>query len=132
VTTPYERVGGSDAVIRLCERFYDLMDEREPLLARLHPLDGEGRVSRKSRDRFATFLIGWLGGPEDYVKENGHPRLRMRHARIPVDRAMRDAWLGCMFQAMSECGVPAELDAWLRQRFADVAEFMRNVGEAAP
>jgi hemoglobin len=86
-------------------------------------------VSRRSRDRFGSFLVGWLGGPEDYVQQNGHPRLRMRHARVPVTRAMRDAWLRCMFQAMTDCAVPAPLDAWLRERFAEVAEFMRNVEE---
>jgi hemoglobin len=119
-------------VVRLCERFYDLMDEHEPALAALHPLDSQGRVSRTSRDRFASFLVGWLGGPDDYVRANGHPRLRMRHARVRVDRAMRDAWLVCMFQAMRDCGVPAELDAWLQQRFAEVADFMRNVAEPEP
>jgi hemoglobin len=122
-------MGGSDAVLRLVERFYDVMDEREPELARLHSLASDGRVSRRNRDRFGSFLVGWLGGPQDYVEQNGHPRLRMRHARVAVTRAMRDAWLRCMFQAMSDCGVPATLDAWLRQRFAEVAEFMRNVEE---
>lgn len=129
MTTPYEQIGRSEAVLRLVERFYDVMDEREPELARLHSLDSDGRVSRRSRDRFGSFLVGWLGGPEDYVQQNGHPRLRMRHARVPVTRAMRDAWLRCMFQAMTDCAVPAPLDAWLRERFAEVAEFMRNVEE---
>lgn len=130
MSTPYEQLGGTSAVVALCERFYDLMDEREPELAALHPLDESGRVSQRSRDRFASFLVGWLGGPEDYVRSNGHPRLRMRHARVRVDRVMRDAWLRCMFQAMSDCGVPAPLDPWLRDRFAEVADFMRNVEEA--
>jgi hemoglobin len=129
VTTPYEQSGGRDAVLRLVERFYDLMDASEPALAALHPQE-EGKVSRRSRDRFGSFLVGWLGGPEDYVRENGHPRLRMRHARVPVDRAMRDAWLRCMFQAMDDCQVPSELREFLRQRFAEVADFMRNVDEA--
>jgi hemoglobin len=129
MNTPFDMLGGSEAVRRLAARFYDLMDETEPALARLHPLDERGRVAEQSRNRFASFLEGWLGGPDHYVQQHGHPRLRMRHARVPVDTAMRDAWLRCMYRAMDECGVPSELDAFLRQRFAEVADFMRNVAE---
>lgn len=129
---PYEKLGGREATILLSERFYDLMSELEPDLARLHELDESGRVSRRSRDRFALFFMGWLGGPDDYVQQNGHPRLRMRHARVPVDIRMRDAWLRCMFQAMDDLGVDPELQAFLRPRLAEVANFLRNVVEEAP
>lgn len=125
--TPYEQVGGRDAVLRLSERFYDLMDEQEPELAKLHQLDQEGRVSRSSRERFGLFLVGWLGGPDDYVQQHGHPRLRMRHARVRVDCAQRDAWLRCMFQAMDDCSIPDAPKGFLRQRFTEVADFLRNV-----
>lgn len=128
--TPYDQLGGRAAVLQLSERFYDLMDATEPALAALHERDAAGKVSRRSRDRFALFLVGWLGGPQDYVAQNGHPRLRMRHARVPVDIAMRDAWLRCMYRALDEAKLESELDAFLRQRFAEVADFMRNVDEA--
>ncbi|UQA60861.1 group II truncated hemoglobin [Polyangium aurulentum] len=124
--TPYELLGGEAAVRQLSERFYDAMDRDEPALARLHPLDEHGRVARESRDRFALFLIGWLGGPQDYIAAHGHPRLRMRHARVPVDISMRDAWMRAMRTAMDEVGVPGELRAFLEVRFAEVADFMRN------
>lgn len=124
--TPYRLLGGSDAVKILVERFYDIMSDTEPALARLHPCTPDGRVAREPRDRFALFLIGWLGGPEDYVKQHGHPRLRMRHARVIVDVAMRDAWLRCMQAAMTERGVTGEVRAFLDARFAEVADFMRN------
>ncbi len=126
---PYDKLGGREATIQLTERFYDLMSELEPDLARLHELDDSGLVSRRSRDRFALFFMGWLGGPDDYVRENGHPRLRMRHARVPVDIRMRDAWLRCMFKAMDDLAVDPELQAFLRPRLAEVANFMRNVPE---
>ena len=126
---PYAELGGRDAVRRLVECFYDIMDRSEPALAALHELDAAGRVSRRNRDRFGSFLEGWLGGPDDYVRDNGHPRLRMRHGRVAVDVAMRDAWLRCMYAALDECEVSAELQAFLRPRFAEVADFMRNVRE---
>lgn len=113
----------------LVEKFYDLMSDREPALARLHRCTPEGRVERYSRDRFALFLIGWLGGPDDYTAQHGHPRLRMRHARVPVDTAMRDAWLRCMTAAMDAEQIGDRVRAFLDARFAEVAEFLRNVAE---
>jgi hemoglobin len=125
--TPYALLGGADAVRALVERFYEIMSDREVALARLHPCTPEGRVARGSRDRFAQFLVFWLGGPDDYVREHGHPRLRMRHGRVAVDVAMRDAWLRCMTAAMDERGVSGHVRQFLDARFAEVADFMRNV-----
>lgn len=125
--TPYELIGGAERIRAIVERFYDVMSEREPELAHLHSCTPDGKVDRGSRDRFALFLIGWLGGPQDYVVQHGHPRLRMRHARVRVDLAMRDAWLRAMNAALDEHGVTGELRAFLDTRFADVADFMRNV-----
>jgi hemoglobin len=127
--TPFTRIGGEAAVRALVERFYDGMESLEPELAALHERDAEGHVSRAARDRFALFLIGWLGGPQDYVALHGHPRLRMRHAHVRVDVAMRDAWLRCMKSALDECGVEPAVRAFLEARFAEVADFMRNVKE---
>ena len=125
--TPYEALGGSDAVRALVERFYDVMCESEPELAQLHVCDPPGIVARRPRDNFALFLIGWLGGPQDYIAQFGHPRLRMRHGRVAVNIAMRDAWLRCMARALDERGVTGPLRAWFDHRFAEVADFMRNV-----
>jgi hemoglobin len=125
--TPYDLLGGADKIRALVESFYDIMSEREPALARLHACDPDGKVDRVSRDRFALFLIGWLGGPQDYIAQHGHPRLRMRHGRVRVDVAMRDAWLRAMHAAMDQRAITGEVRAFLDARFADVADFMRNV-----
>jgi len=119
-------MGGEPVIRALVERFNDAMDRSEPELAALHAQDERGRVSQASRDRFALFLIGWLGGPQDYMAQHGHPRLRMRHARVPVGVAMRDAWLRCMQTAMDEVAVAPELRPFLDARFAEVADFLRN------
>lgn len=124
---PFERIGGEPAVRALVERFYDAMDQLEPELAALHPLE-QGKVSRASRDRFGLFLIAWLGGPQDYMQLHGHPRLRMRHGHVPVDERMRDAWLRCMMLALAEPSIDAELRSFLAQRFRDLADFLRNQG----
>jgi hemoglobin len=123
---PFTLLGGVDKIRALVETFYDVMSEREPALARLHACDPEGKVDRGSRDRFALFLIGWLGGPDDYVQQHGHPRLRMRHNRVAVNVAMRDAWLRSMQAAMDAHGISGDVRSFLDARFAEVADFMRN------
>jgi len=129
MNNPYQDLGGREAVLKLVERFYDIMEQTEPALAAVHEIDAQGRISRRNRDRFGSFLLGWLGGPDDYVRANGHPRLRMRHVRVPVDSALRDAWLRCMYAALDECEVPLPARGFLRQRFGEVADFLRNVEE---
>lgn len=126
--TPFELLGGADRVRALVERFYDHMSEHEPALARLHPCDADGKVARDNRDRFALFLIGWLGGPDTYVEQHGHPRLRMRHGRVRVDEAMRDAWTRSMAAAMTAEAITGPVRTFLDARFAEVAEFLRNAG----
>ena len=118
---------GRELVDRIAQRFYDVMETEEPALALLHQRDAAGKIDAGSRARFSLFLLGWLGGPQEYMAQHGHPRLRMRHARVPIDLAMRDAWLRCMDRALSECGVTGELRAFLDERFAHVANFLRNV-----
>ena len=130
MTSPYQELGGRERVLELVERFYDIMEQTEPVLAAVHELDGSGKISRRNRERFGSFLLGWLGGPDDYVKENGHPRLRLRHARVPIDTALRDAWLRCMFTALDAPDIPAATRTLLHQRFAEVADFLRNVEDA--
>lgn len=130
--TPYEALGGTPAVSALVERFYDAMEVHEPALAALHALDAAGKVSRESRDRFALFLAGWLGGPQTYVERHGHPRLRMRHAKVPVTIATRDAWLRSMQHALDAQGVAGGVRSYLDARFAEVANFLRNRDEPTP
>jgi hemoglobin len=126
---PYQRVGGSEAVVALVNAFYDAMEAHEPALAALHNLDEKGRVSRGSRERFAMFLIGWLGGPQDYTEQHGHPRLRMRHAHVPIEGTMRDAWTRSMVRAMEARQLEPVVRGYLTTRFAEVADFLRNVRE---
>lgn len=124
--SPYTRLGGREVVMALAQTFYDVMEREEPALAALHPLDGEGRIVPEARERFALFLVGWLGGPQDYIQRHGHPRLRMRHGRVPVNMGMRDAWVRCMKLAMDQHHVTGEVRDFLDTRFTEVADFLRN------
>ncbi len=127
--TPWHRLGGSDAVKALAEAFYDDMELHEPELTAVHHQEPPGKVSRRSRERFGLFLVGWLGGPQDYVALHGHPRLRARHAKVPVGAALRDAWLRSMARALDARGVGGPVRGYLNVRFGEVADFLRNVEE---
>jgi hemoglobin len=123
--TPYEQLGGREPVLALVEAFYDAM-EAEPALCALHACDEQGKVDRGTRDRFGLFLIGWLGGPQEYMQRHGHPRLRMRHAHVPVDGAMRDAWMRAMTTALDARGISGDIRSFLDRKLGDLADFLRN------
>ncbi len=127
--SPYLRMGGDAGVRAMVARFYDAMDAHEPELAALHERDAQGRVSEGVRDRLGLFFIGWLGGPQDYIAQHGHPRLRMRHMHVRVDISMRDAWMRCLNAALAIETVTPEVRQYLEQRLAGVADFLRNVPE---
>ena len=124
--TPFELVGGADRIRALVERFYDVMGEREPALAKLHVCTADGRVDRGSRDRFALFLIGWLGGPDDNVRDHGHPRLRMRHMNFAIGDPERDAWFGHMADAVRAGGLDAADELEMLTYFANAAAHLVN------
>ena len=60
------------------------------------------------------------------IAHHGHPMLRARHLPFAIGIAERDAWLGCMKQAMEECELEPELRKWLLQALAGTADWMRN------
>jgi hemoglobin len=128
--SPIDLLGGRAVVERIAARFYERMEADEPALAQLHR-QAAGGIDPEVKRRFALFLVGWLGGPDEYMQQHGHPRLRMRHGQVAVDQAMRDAWLRAMTSALDDCGVHGPVRAFLDQRFAEVADFLRNVREPA-
>jgi hemoglobin len=121
--TPYAWIGGDERVKALVERFYDLMD-LEPGYAALRAVHGSDLAN--ARNRLYWFLSGWLGGPQLYTEQFGHPRLRARHMPFPIAIRERDQWLACMDQAMGETGVPEDLRKRLKDSFFQTADWMRN------
>jgi hemoglobin len=121
--TPYQRLGGAAGVRKLVDDFYDHMDSL-PAAAQiraLHPADLGG-----SRDKLFKFLSGWLGGPQLYIQEYGHPRLRARHLPFPIAQAERDAWMLCMEQALATVELDPLVRAQLLQSLRHTADHMRN------
>lgn len=85
------------------------------------PGDWEG-----SEKRLADFIVYRLGGPQTYLEERGHPRLRARHFPFSIGVAERDRWLDLMGQAMGEVGIGSEQAAVMGMFFAQIADMMRN------
>lgn len=121
--TPFEWIGGEEKIKAMVERFYDLMD-LEPGYRDLRAAHGSDLVN--ARQRLTWFLTGWMGGPQLYTEQFGHPRLRMRHMPFSIGIRERDQWLACMDQAMGETGVPDDLRRRLNESFFQTADWMRN------
>ena len=79
-----------------------------------------------AEDRLYRFLCFRFGGDERYLRERGHPRLRMRHLPFRIGEPERDRWLELMGAALEETAVPPAVAEPLRAFFAQVADFMRN------
>ena len=121
--TPYQALGGDAAVRRLVDRFYDLMDTL-PEAATIRAMHAASLDV--SRERLYWFLTGWLGGPQLFVEQRGHPRLRARHLPFAVDTAAAVAWMRCMTQAMTEQIDDVALRDQLHSALARLADHMRN------
>ena len=122
-TSFFEWIGGEAKVQALVDRFYDLMD-LEPAYSHLRSLHQADL--QHSRDTLFWFLCGWLGGPPYYEQRYGHPRLRMRHLHVQIAERERDEWVACMNEAMYACQLPDALREQLHEKFAYLADFMRN------
>ena len=123
--TPFAWIGGESQVHALVDRFYDLMD-LEPGYAALRAAHGTELVN--AREKLKMFLTGWMGGPQRYTEQFGHPRLRMRHMPFSIGIAERDQWVACMDQAMQETAVDEALRTRLKESFMQTADWMRNRG----
>lgn len=119
----YEMLGGEQGVHSLVDRFYDIMD-RAPEAVRIRSF--HAKSLKRSRENLFMFLSGWSGGPQLYTEKYGHPRLRMRHMPFAIGSAERDQWLWCMNKALDEGGYDPRVVEFLKVRFAEVADFMRN------
>jgi hemoglobin len=121
--THYQRIGGAEKVRALVQHFYQLMDEL-PEAYGIRKLHAE--ELQNARDKLFKFLTGWMGGPQLYVEQYGHPMLRARHLPFSISSAERDQWLLCMNQALSEVVEDVALRKELSDAFAKVADHMRN------
>ena len=112
---------GEDGFSKLCRAFYRQVPE-DDILGPMYPAkDMEG-----AEQRLRDFLIYRFGGPQTYIEQRGHPRLRMRHAPFKIDQAARDRWMEIMDKAFEETNLDKEAEATLRAFFDHMSTFMIN------
>lgn len=114
-------VVGEDGFERLTAAFYARVRE-DDILGPMYPQDD----MQGAQDRLRDFLVYRFGGPQRYIEQRGHPRLRMRHFPFAIDRKARDRWIDLMSQALDEANLHPQAEKVLRQFFDQVATHMMN------
>jgi hemoglobin len=114
---------GEDGFARLTAAFYRQVPG-DDILSAMYPKEDIAGAEQRLRD----FLIYRFGGPEKYIVERGHPRLRARHLPFIIDQAARDRWMQLMDKAFAEAALPTEAEQLLRSFFGQMATFMINKG----
>lgn len=122
----YERLGGDVGVRALVETFYDIIEQDEDA-KELHLLHLRGFGVAHSREEQFNYLCGFFGGPQYYVMQHGHSRLKEIHEHVPIGPEMRDLWLTCMARAVAQRGIDEPLAALLMRHFKAAAETARNL-----
>jgi hemoglobin len=106
---------------RLADAFYRQVPS-DDVLGPMYPShDLEG-----AKQRLRDFLIFRFGGPQTYLEERGHPRLRMRHAPFAIGQAARDRWLQLMTRAVEAAALPEEPRQILESFFDSTTTFLKN------
>lgn len=112
---------GEEKLREMVSAFYRRV-KTDDILGPMYPDDDwEG-----AEKRLADFIVYRFGGPQTYIEERGHPRLRGRHMPYAIGEAERDRWMKLMTEAMAETQVSAEPAEVITAFFGQVADMMRN------
>jgi hemoglobin len=115
---------GEEGFTRLIGAFYRQVPQ-DDILGAMYPRDELTAAEQRLRD----FLIFRFGGPQRYIEQRGHPRLRARHLPFRIDQAARDRWMQLMNNAFADAALPAEVEQILRAFFEQTSAFMINQAE---
>jgi hemoglobin len=115
---------GTEGFSRLVAAFYRQIPQ-DDLLGPMYPATDLLGAEQRLRD----FLIGRFGGPQTYIEQRGHPRLRARHSPFHINQSARDRWMHLMNNAFWEAALPAEVEHVLRKFFDGMSSFMINQAE---
>ena len=117
---------GAEGFGRLVAAFYRQVPQ-DDLLGPMYPAADLSGAEQRLRD----FLIGRFGGPQIYIEQRGHPRLRARHSPFRINQTARDRWMRLMENALREASLPGEAEEFLRKFFDEMATFMINHSDSA-
>lgn len=120
ISTFYAQIG--EAKLRAMVTAFYRRVRTDDLIGTMYPADDWDGAEK----RLADFIVYRFGGPQTYIEERGHPRLRGRHMPFSIGVAERDRWLALMSEAMREVAIPEEAAPMIGMFFAQVADMMRN------
>jgi hemoglobin len=104
VPTLFEWAGGSPAVTRMINCFYDRV-EGDELLSQFFP----GGVSDAHRDHVSRWWIEVLGGPADYTDRlGGYEAMLAHHRGLGITDEQRLRFATTMSQAADDAHLPAD------------------------
>jgi hemoglobin len=115
---------GAEGFARLVAAFYRQVPQ-DDLLGPIYPASDLPGAEQRLRD----FLIGRFGGPQTYIEQRGHPRLRARHSPFAINQTIRDRWMQLMENALGEASLPSKAEEVLRKFFNEMSTFMINRSE---
>ncbi|WP_397537293.1 globin [Rummeliibacillus pycnus] len=116
---PYEEIG-KEKLYKLIDIFYSKV-AKNPKLKPIFP-DDLSETARKQKQ----FQTQYLGGPNIYTEEHGHPMLKARHMPFKITPERAQAWLECMSEAMDEVGLEGKFRDVYYQRLVLTAHHMIN------
>jgi hemoglobin len=115
---------GTEGFTRLVAAFYRQIPQ-DDVLGPMYPATDLPGAEQRLRD----FLIGRFGGPQTYIEQRGHPRLRARHSPFSINQNARDRWMRLMNSAFGEAALPEKAEQVLRKFFNEMSTFMINQPE---
>jgi len=121
--SPFEAIGGTEAIRRIAEAFYPLV-QAHPLIGPLFPENIDSVMEKQ-----ILFLTQFFGGPPLYSDKYGHPMMRARHMPFEITPQRVEAWLSCMKQAMEITGLAPELQTFMLERLKGPAHHFINTNE---
>lgn len=119
----FQAAGGEQGIYQLVNNFYDRMgsDSRFASIFNLHPTNKD-----LSRDKLATFLCGWMGGPKRYHEKYGSINIPGVHRHLPIGENERDLWLTCMKESLDQQAYSRDFKSYLMQELSKPAEMIRR------
>lgn len=118
-TIPYEELG-AEKLSELMHAFYARV-AKHPQLIPIFPKDLTETIRKQIQ-----FQTQYLGGPNYYTEEHGHPMMRARHMNFKITPDRAQAWLECMAEAMDEVELDEKFRKTYYQRLVMTAHHMIN------
>ena len=118
-TVPYEELG-AEKLSELMHAFYARVAQH-PALKPIFPEDLTETIRKQIQ-----FQTQYLGGPNLYTDEHGHPMMRARHMHFKITPDRAQAWLECMMEAMDVVGLEGKFREVYFKRLVLTAQHMVN------